>query len=238
LFLFLLSFTPVSLFAGDVLPDTTSLPEVSGNAKVSVLTADPEAFFYSMHMDKLSGTFFSRMGINFLSVFILIRLVYFRSYRRKDLFFTFFIFNFVIFLITFLLNKVDMGLGAAFGLFAVFSMLRYRTENIDTKDMTYLFLAIALGLITAIAKASALELCLLNGAVLLLTFFLEGGLILRNELTKMVQYEHIEFIKPENKSKLLEDLRTRTGLDIHRAVVEHIDFLKDTALIKVYYRGE
>jgi len=126
-------------------------------------------------------------------------------------------------------------LGAAFGLFAVFSMLRYRTENIDTKDMTYLFLAISIGLITAIAKASALELCILNCTILLITFLLEGGLLLKREMTKSIQYEHIELIKPENHDKLIADLKSRTGLDISRIAVGPIDFLKDTALIKVYY---
>src|SRR4051812_3086875 len=101
-------------------------------------------------------TFVERFGSRFLidivSVFILLRLVYYRVYKRSDLFFTFFIFNIVIFLICFLLNKVNISMGAAFGLFAVFSMLRYRTEDISIKDMSYLFLVIAIGLIAAVAQ--------------------------------------------------------------------------------------
>jgi hypothetical protein len=196
---------------------------------------DPEEAFYAINVDRLSGNFFVRLVINFISVILLIRFIYFKRYKRKELFFTFFIFNFSIFLITYLLNKVDMGLGAAFGLFAVFSMLRYRTENIDTKDMTYLFLCIAMGLITAIAKASALELCILTGSILILTFLLESGFLLKKESTQTIQYEHIEMIKPENYGLLLNDLKTRTGLNIHRLSIGKIDFMRDTALITIYY---
>ncbi|HEV7231557.1 MAG TPA: DUF4956 domain-containing protein [Bacteroidia bacterium] len=196
---------------------------------------DSNEGFYLLNVDKLSGVFFVRLVINLISVTLLIRMIYFRRYRRKELFFTFFIFNFTIFLITYLLNKVDMGLGAAFGLFAVFSMLRYRTENIDTKDMTYLFLCIALGLITAIARASALELCILTGSMLTVTFLLESGLFLKKESSKIIQYEHIEMIKPENYTRLLNDLQTRTGLNIHRVAIGKIDFIRDMALITIYY---
>src|SRR3954465_155033 len=93
-----------------------------------------------------------RLIIDLASVFILIRFIYFPIYKHRDLFFTFFIFNLIIFLISFLLNKVDLSMGAAFGLFAVFSMLRYRTEDISIKDMTYLFLCIAIGLTSAVTK--------------------------------------------------------------------------------------
>ena len=96
--------------------------------------------------------FLFRFLIDIISVFILVRFVYYKVYKRSDLFFTFFIFNIVIFLICFLLNKVELSMGAAFGLFAVFSMLRYRTEDISIKDMSYLFLVIAIGLIAAVTK--------------------------------------------------------------------------------------
>ncbi|MDP1801898.1 MAG: DUF4956 domain-containing protein, partial [Bacteroidota bacterium] len=103
-------------------------------------------------MQKISGKLFFRLAIDLVSVIILIRFVYFPVYKKREFYLTFFIFNIVIFLLSFLLNKVDLSLGAAFGLFAVFSMLRYRTENISIKDMTYLFLVIAIGLINAITK--------------------------------------------------------------------------------------
>ena len=104
--------------------------------------------------NKLPEKFFVRLLVDVLTTTILIRLIYYRIYRRTDLFLTFFGFNFVIFLITYLLNKVQMSMGAAFGLFAIFSMLRYRTEGLSAKDMTYLFIVISVGLISAIVKGS------------------------------------------------------------------------------------
>lgn len=191
--------------------------------------------FFQLEIDKLSEKFFARLAINFMAVFILVRFIYYYNYRKKELFFTYFIFNFIIFLITFFLNKVDMGIGAAFGLFAVFAMLRYRTENISAKDMTYLFLVIAIGLVTAISKVSAIELVILNGLALLLTLGLEGGFFLKKESSKLIQYENIEMIRPENFPALISDLKKRTGLNIHRIELDKVDFLKDTALIKMYY---
>lgn len=185
--------------------------------------------------DKLSPKFFIRLGINLVSVFILIRFIYYPHYRKGEFFFTFFIFNIIIFLITFLLNKVEMSLGAAFGLFAVFSMLRYRTEGISMKDMTYLFLVIAMGLITAIGKGNWDELGLLNAIILGFTFVLESNLFLKRELSKSVLYENIEMIKPENHPALIADLEKRTGLKINRIAVSKVNFLKDTAKVKIYY---
>ena len=112
--------------------------------------------------DKLSDKFFWRLLIDVISMIVLVRFIYFRIYRKKDYLFTFFLFNIIIFIITYLLNKVDMSMGAAFGLFAVFSMLRYRTEGITTKDMTYLFIVIAMGLITAVSKGTYFELIVID----------------------------------------------------------------------------
>jgi hypothetical protein len=166
---------------------------------------------------------------------LLVRLIYFKIYKKKDYLFTFFIFNIIIFIITYLLNKVDMSMGAAFGLFAVFSMLRYRTEGITTKDMTYLFIVIAMGLICAVSKATYFELILLNLIIICFVYALDGNWLVKNELTKNVQYENIENIKPENHQLLMDDLRRRTGLAIHRVSVNKIDFLKDVAIVKIYY---
>lgn len=185
--------------------------------------------------DKLGPKFFIRLGINFLSVFILIRLIYFQRYKSSENFFTFFIFNLIIFLITFILNKSDMSMGAAFGLFAVFSMLRYRTEGITTKDMTYLFLVIAIGLITALSKGSWFELSFINLLIILFTYFLESSILMKKEVSKTIQYENIEMIQPEFRTELLADLEKRMGIKINRLVVGRVDFLKDTAVIKIFY---
>ena len=192
----------------------------------------PETFEW---FDKLSGKFLMRLGIDLVSVFILIRLIYYRNYRRTDLFLTFFVFNLIIFLITFLLNKVEMSMGAAFGLFAVFSMLRYRTEGISTKDMTYLFLVIAVGLIMAIGKGSWDDLSVLSGIIILVTFLLESNILMKKEHTKIVIYDNIKLIPKDHRPELIEDLKIRTGLNIHRVEIHNLDFLKDAATLTVFY---
>lgn len=185
--------------------------------------------------DKLSDKFFWRLLIDVISMIVLVRFIYFRIYRKKDYLFTFFLFNIIIFVITYLLNKVDMSMGAAFGLFAVFSMLRYRTEGITTKDMTYLFIVIAMGLITAVSKGTYFELIVIDFILIAFTYALDGNWLVRNEMAKNVIYENIEMIKPENHDQLMADLRKRTGLDIHRFSVNRVDFLRDVANIKIYY---
>lgn len=185
--------------------------------------------------DKLSPKFFKRLAVDLVSVFILIRLIYYPNYRTKEFFFTFFIFNLIIFLITYMMNQVEMSMGAAFGLFAVFSIMRYRSEDISIKDLTYLFLVIAIGLITAVSKGGWDELALINLIIIALTLLLETNLLMKRELGKSVQYENIEMIKPENHEKLLADLRNRTGLNIHRFSITKVDFLRDMATIRVYY---
>lgn len=177
----------------------------------------------------------TRLLIDLASLFVLIRFIYFPNYKRTDLFLTFFAFNVIIFMITYLLNKVEMSMGAAFGLFAVFSILRYRTEGISAKDMTYLFLSIAIGLISAISKGSWDDLAVFAIIILLLTYLLESGLLIKKEMTKTVNYESIKLITPEKHTEMLNDLRLRTGLNIHRVEIKEIDFLKDCALMTIYY---
>jgi hypothetical protein len=188
--------------------------------------------------DKLSDKFFWRLLIDFVSMFVLVRMIYFRIHKKKDFLFTYFLFNVIIFVITYLLNKVEMSMGAAFGLFAVFSILRLRTEGLTTKDMTYLFVSIAVGLIAAVSKSTYFELIIINVIIIAFTYALDGNLLMRNELVKTVQYENIELIRPENYESMLADLRKRTGLNIHRAAVNKIDFLKDIAIVKIYYYEE
>jgi hypothetical protein len=183
-----------------------------------------------------------RLLIDFASVLVLIRLVYFPVYKKRELFFTFFIFNLVIFLICFLLNKVDLSMGAAFGLFAVFSMLRYRTEELSLKDMTYLFLVIAMGLISAVTKVKDADeyheyilLGIINAVIIGLAYLLESKLILKKESVKTIMYENIDLIVPERHAELMADIRKRTGINVHRVTIQKMDFLKDAAQIKVYY---
>jgi hypothetical protein len=193
-------------------------------------------------VQKVSSKILFRLLIDLASVFILIRFIYYPIYKHRELFFTYFIFNLVIFLISFLLNKVDLSMGAAFGLFAVFSMLRYKTEEIAIKDMTYLFLVIALGLVSAVTKIKDtsdnieyLFLIGINMVVLIVTYLLESNIFMKKENVKTILFENIELIKDGRQAELLADLKLRTGFNVHRYSIHKIDFLKDAAQIKIYY---
>jgi hypothetical protein len=183
-----------------------------------------------------SFEFLYRLAIDLISCILLIRFIYYPRYKNREFFFTFIIFNVLIFLITLLLNKVEMSMGAAFGLFAVFSMLRYRTEGLSMKDMTYLFLVIAMGLLTAVGVGEWWEIVILNLIIILVTYLLESNLLLKKEQAKIIQYENIELIKPEKFEELKQDLENRTGLKINRITIDRIDFLRDTALLTVFYQ--
>jgi hypothetical protein len=175
------------------------------------------------------------LAIDLTSVIILIRFIYFQVYKTKDLFFTYIIFNLVIFLLSFSLNKAELSMGAAFGLFAVFSMLRYRTEDISIKDMSYLFLSIALGVLNAVTKGGWEELCTISAIILLITWLLESSWLMKKESSKVIFYDQIELIPTENHEQLMADIRLRTGIPVHRVLVQKIDFLRDSAQIRIYY---
>ena len=185
--------------------------------------------------DQFNSGFIIRLLLNSATAFIIIKMIYFRHYKKADLFLTFFSFNIIIFLITYLLNKVEMTMGAAFGLFAVFSMLRYRTENISAKDMTYLFIVIALGLIMAVSEGNLITLVLIAGIVVLCTILLESNWLVKREYAQPVYYEKIELIHKDRQQELIADLKKVTGLEIHRIEIQEIDLLKDAARIIVYY---
>lgn len=181
------------------------------------------------------GPLVMRLAIDLACVVILIRGIYFRTYRRADLFLTFFAFNLIIFLITFALNQANFTMGAAFGLFAIFSMLRYRTEGISANDMTYLFLVIALGMLMSISRGTWLELSGIGAFVLLFTLFLESGILARREQAKRIQYDNIALVPANVRKALIADLSVRTGLDVHRVEVHEIDFLRDSATLTIYF---
>ena len=174
------------------------------------------------------------IGIDIAAMLMIFGLIYFPNYRNKEFMFTFFLFNIIIFIITFVLNKTNISMGAAFGLFAVFSMLRYRTEGISMKEMTYLLIAIALGLINAIGL-TLVPILVFNFIFVTFIFILDHPMVFKQEVSKTVLYENIDNIRPENHNLLMEDLRKRTGFDIHRFSISSFDFLKDSTSITIYY---
>ena len=178
-----------------------------------------------------------RFSINFLVAFVVIRLLYYPAAKRKDYLFTYFIFNMLIFFVSFLMSSVKLQLGFAFGLFAVFGILRYRTEPLPIKEMTYLFIVISIAVINALAnkKISFLELVFTNSVIMAFTFGMEKVWLLRHEARKTVLYEKIDLIRPENHLLLKKDLEKRTGLQINRMEVGKIDFLRDIANVRIFY---
>ena len=181
--------------------------------------------------------FLLRLLINTVTMIILIRFVYYNIYVKRDFYFTFFLINFIIFLLAYMLEKTKAfsSLGGAFGLLAAFSLLRFRTESITTKDMTYLFIIMTIGLLNSIMKGTYIEIIGLNALIILAVFIVDGNRLMRNQKTKTIEYNSIENIKPENHPQLIEDLRARTGLDIQKISIEHIEFGKNRVVIKIYY---
>ena len=181
-----------------------------------------------------------KFGINFIFLIIIVRLIYYRVKDDKDYVFTYIMFNILTFFICFLLRKVPMQMGFALGLFAVFGILRYRTEAIPIRQMTYLFIVIGISMINALSNKSIsiFEVLFTNGLITLITYLIDRLWFQTIEEKKSIVYEKIELIKPENKQELIKDLKERTGLPIHEVKVDKIDFLKDTAAITIYYNRD
>ncbi|HIN19308.1 MAG TPA: DUF4956 domain-containing protein, partial [Candidatus Marinimicrobia bacterium] len=175
---------------------------------------------------------------NLTIAFIIIKLIYQRNHTNNDFVFTYFMFNSLIFFFAFLLGNITINIGFAFGLFAVFAILRYRTDPIPIKEMTYLFIVITIGVINALsgAEVSYAQLLFTNMALVGLTYFLETYWR-KNLLVRItIEYEKIENIKPEKRDTLLADLKERTGLNIQSFEFRRMNFLRDTARIRIYYK--
>ncbi len=178
-----------------------------------------------------------RFSFNFIVTFIIVRLIYYPLHKNKDYLFTYFIFNSIIFMILYVMTNVKMEFGVSFGLFAVFSILRYRTEDIPIKEMVYLFIIIAVALVNSMStkKVTVAEILFANAMILIIIYTLENIWLMRHESSRVIVYEKIELIKPENYELLLQDLRERTGLQVHRAEIKNTDFQTDTARLTIFY---
>ncbi len=178
-----------------------------------------------------------RFFFNLAVVTITVRYLYYSVRQRKEYFFTYILISVTVFLLCFLLDNVKLELGFALGLFAIFGIIRYRTRQIPIKEMTYLFLVIGMSVINALAnsKVSYAELVFTNFALMAVTYTVENLLRLGRESRKVIRYEKIELIKPENSEALKKDLEERTGLKINKIEVGGIDLLTDTAKINIYY---
>ena len=170
-------------------------------------------------------------------VLLIVRYIYYPITKNKDYLFTYLLISLTVFLLCFLLDNVKLQLGFALGLFAIFGIIRYRTDPIAIKEMTYLFLVIGISVVNALAnkKISYAELVFANLLVVFVTFGMERLWLLKHETRKNIIYEKIELIKPEHEAELLADLKERTGIDIIRFEIRRIDFLRDIANIRIFY---
>jgi len=178
-----------------------------------------------------------RLGVHMIFVTLLVRFIYYPIARRKDFLFTYFLFSISIFLMCFMLESVKLEMGFALGLFAVFGIIRYRTDAIPIKEMTYLFIVIGMSVMNALInkKISLVELVFANLAIVGLTYGLEKVWLLRHESQKIIVYDNIHLIQSGRHDELRKDLELRTGIKINRVEIGKIDFLRDTALLKIYF---
>lgn len=174
---------------------------------------------------------------NFLVACIVVRFIYYPATKNKPYVFTFLAFNTVIYFVLSFLTSIELSLGVGFGLFAIFTILRYRTDPIPIREMTYLFVIAALPVMnsTGVSEGIWFQLAFANLAVLLILFLLEREWGFTYEAYKQLTYEKIEFIKPQNYPLLLADIKERTGLDVKRVIIGKVNFLRDTAEIKIFY---
>jgi len=178
-----------------------------------------------------------RFGINLVVILILVRWLYYSTTRRKDYLFTYLLISSVVFLLCFMLESVTLQIGFALGLFAIFGIIRYRTNPMPIKEMTYLFLVIGISVINALTTGTSwMEIVFANVIIVLITIGLEKVWLLRHISSKSIVYEKINLIVPEKYEEMLADLRERTGLkEIKKVEIGAINFLKDTCRMIIYY---
>lgn len=190
-----------------------------------------------------AGDFFEMLilfSINLVVTLIITRLIYYSIHREKEYVFSFLLSNLAIFLVCILLVNVKLKLGFAFGLFAVLSIVRFRTEPIPIKEMTYFFVIIIVAVINALSSknVSYAELFFTNMVLIATIYILEKVWLDKQDSSSFVNYEKIELIHPDKRAELIEDLKARTGYNISKVKIGRINFLNDTALVEIFYNTD
>jgi len=193
-----------------------------------------QAFWDLMHSGV--GVLVSRLVLDLGFTFLVVRGVYTRLYHRRDYAFTYLLLNLVTFSLSFVLSQVRVDLGFAMGLFAVFGILRYRTESIEVRNLTYLFVVIGLAVLNALVTGSVSiwELLLVNTVIVGMVALLESASFSRREASRRVVYDRLDLLSPGRSSELLADLRMRTHLPVERYEIGNVDLLRDTAELTAY----
>ena len=200
------------------------------------ITGDPFFSRFSGFPGDEILVFLVRLALDVTTIFILVRYVYRSRLDRNEHQFTLLSMNLVMFLIGYMFKNVEMTMGAAFGLFAVFSMLRYRTENLSARDMTYVFISIAVGLMTSVSGVDWLQVAMVCLIAVTGLSLLERGWFQEREHVLQIEYDRIELIHKEKRMELIRDLIHRTGLEVTRVEIVNLDLLKDSAMLSVYHK--
>ena len=194
-----------------------------------------------------------RFLLNLLVCWIIVQFFYYRKSRRRDYYFTFMVFSSAMLLLLYMMGNAEVGVGLTLGLFAIFGVIRYRTETVPIREMTYLFVIIAIAAVNGLAPlyklvgavgpdphyelsvGSTAVMVLSNLLVICLIWILEGGHALKHTSTKLVLYDRIDLIVPEKRAELIADLEKRVGVKVDDVEIGHVDFLRDAAFVKIYY---
>ena len=179
-----------------------------------------------------------RFMFNLFIAYVIIKLIYHRDHKGNDFVFTYFMFNSLIFFFAYILGNLDVNIAFGFGLFAVFAILRYRTDPIPIKEMTYLFIVITIGVINALSANNVAfsEVLFANAAIVILTYLLERYWVNNLLKSKSIVYGELDNISPEKNQELIDELSEKTGLSLLRAKVGRINFKSNRVNIRVYYK--
>ncbi len=210
----------------------------SKNEKMSVSVKEKrqsDEFIDTVHVKELLLAFL----INLISILIIVRCLYYPKCKRGEFFFTYVLIAISTFMLIYVLGDVKLKAGIALGLFAIFSIIRYRTEQVAIREMTYLFIIIALSAINGliVSELSIGEVIIINLLFILSIWICESKLLISHYSYKVIKYDNVNLITPDKREELIADLEKRTGLKIEKVEVGAIDFLKDAAIVKMYYRS-
>ena len=188
------------------------------------------------HVKKLLIAFL----INIIAILIVVRGLYYPKCKRGEFFFTYILIAISTFMLIYVLGDVKLKAGIALGLFAIFSIIRYRTEQVAIREMTYLFIIIALSAINGltVSELSYGEVLIVNALFIVSIWLCESKLLISHYSYKVIKYDNINLITEDKREELVADLEKRTGLKIEKVEVGSIDFLKDAAIVKMYYRSK
>ena len=208
------------------------------NEKMSVSVKEKrqsDAFIDVVHVKELLLAFL----INLIAILIIVRGLYYPKCKRGEFFFTYILIAISTFMLIYVLGDVKLKAGIALGLFAIFSIIRYRTEQVAIREMTYLFIIIALSAINGltVSELSIGEVLIINFLFIFSIWICESKLLISHYSYKVIKYDNISLITPDKRDELIADLEKRTGLKIEKVEVGAIDFLKDAAIVKMYYKS-